>query len=90
MESAKRTITATATLSYSSIADGATEELTAAVPGAKLGQVASVSAPTLEAGLLASAYVSAADVVTVRVTNASGGAVDPADSQAFYLSVDQP
>lgn len=89
MESAKREIVATANLDFASIAANDDDELTATVAGVKLGQVASVSAPSLDSGLVATAYVSAANTVTVRVSNVTAGAIDAA-AQDFFLSVGNP
>jgi hypothetical protein len=88
-ESGKRLIMATATLDFGSVSANDDAELTASVGGAEVGQVATVSAPSLDSGLVASAYVSAAGTVTVRVSNVTAGAIDPA-SQDFYLAVTQP
>lgn len=76
---------ATLTLDFGSIAAQADAELTGTVTGAKTGQPVVVSAPDLEDDLVATAYVSATDTVTVRVTNPSAGAIDPA-SQSFYVA----
>ena len=90
-ESAKRAILHTATLDFGSIAANTTAEATVTLPAnmnVRTGAVVSVSAPSLEAGLVATGYVSAANEVKVRVGNVTVGAVDPA-SQAFYLAVVQ-
>lgn len=89
MEGSKREIIATANLDFGSIAANTDLELTATVTHVKLGQVAAVSAPSLNSGLVASAYVSAADTVTIRVSNVTVGALDPA-AQDFFLSVSAP
>lgn len=70
---------ATAALDFPSIAAAASATLTIALPGAAVGDAASVSSaiaggPT--AGLLYTAWVSAAAVVTVRATNITVAAVD--------------
>lgn len=68
-----------AALNFPSIASMATAELTIGVTGAVVGSSAAATpngAP--EAGLVWSAYVSAADTVTVRVANITAGAIDPA------------
>ena len=67
----------TATLDAGSLVDGAGESDTVAVPGVALGDmVLGVSFAVSEAGMSVTAYVSAADVVTIRVQNESGGTVD--------------
>ena len=67
----------TATLDAGSLVDGAGESDTVAVPGVALGDmVLGVSFAVSEAGMSVTAYVSAANVVTIRVQNESGGTVD--------------
>lgn len=87
-ESRKRAILATATLDFDSIAANDDDEETVTVGGAQLGGVVAVSAPSLDSGLVATAYVSAAETVTVRVSNVTVGAIDAA-SQDFHLAVTQ-
>lgn len=68
-----------ATLDFPSITAAGHADLTIAVTGAALGGMAVVSpngAP--EAGLVWNAFVSAADTVTVRVSNITAAAIDPA------------
>lgn len=66
-----------ATLDAGSLADGAGETDTVAVPGVALGDmVVGCSFAVDQAGLIADAYVSAANVVSIRVQNESGGTVD--------------
>lgn len=79
-------MTLTATINLASVADGANVTATATVTGAATGDSVLVTAPSLEAGLTVRGYVSAADTVTVVVTNASGGSVDAA-SQDFLIRV---
>ncbi len=72
-------LSATASLNFPSIAANTTAELTITVTGAASGDnvyVAPTGAP--EAGLVWSAYVSAANTVTVRMANVTTGAIDPA------------
>ena len=67
----------TATLDAGSLVDGAGESDTVAVPGVALGDmVLGVSFAVSEAGMSVTAYVSAADTVTIRVQNESGSTVD--------------
>jgi hypothetical protein len=73
--------TATATLDFPSIAHNSYADLTMTVTGATTGSVVIPGAPAaLEAGIGFSMWVSAADTVTVRIHNMSGGAVDPASA----------
>jgi hypothetical protein len=69
-----------AALDFPSIAAGTTANLTVTVAGAAVGDTA-VATPNgaPEAGLVWSAYVSAADTVTVRLGNVTAAPIDPAD-----------
>lgn len=87
-ESSKRAILKTVSLDFPSVAAAASATLTTPVSGAKASGVVSVSAPALDAGLMASGFVSAAGVVTVKVSNTSGLAVDAA-AQNFHIAVTQ-
>lgn len=70
-------LTATALLDFASIAAQAKADLTISVPGAKVGDAVFLGLPAAPAaGLVFNAFVSADDVVTVRASNTSGGAVD--------------
>lgn len=72
---------ATATLDFGSIGAGAVAELTIPLTGAVAGDSVAVAAPAaLEAGLVFSAFVSAADTVSLRVGNLTAGAIDPASA----------
>lgn len=75
-------LTATATLNFASTATGAVATaLTVTVTGAAVGDKVVLGAPsTLEAGLIAFGFVSAADTVSIRLANLSGGTVDPASA----------
>lgn len=74
-------LTRSATLNFASIAAGATAELTVTLTGAAAGDVVALGPPAaLEAGLAATGIVTAADTVTVRLLNTTGGAVDPASA----------
>ncbi len=67
----------TATMDIGSLADAVGESNTIAVPGVVLGDVVlGVSFALTISGMTVTAYVSAADVVTVRVQNESGGILD--------------
>jgi hypothetical protein len=65
-----------ATIDPVSLLDGAGETVTITVTGAELGDFALFSAPYSLQGITATAYVSAADTVSVRLQNESGATVD--------------
>lgn len=71
---------ASAALNFGSIAAGASAELTiSGVPNAVIGDaVAYGTNGGMESGLVPYVYVSATGVVTVRLTNVTGAAIDPA------------
>ena len=70
-----------ATLNAGSLADGAGETDDVTVPGVALGDmVIGASLAVDVAGLIVTAYVSAANVVSIRFQNESGGTVDLASS----------
>jgi hypothetical protein len=74
-------ITDTATLDFPSISSNNNEELTMTVTGAAIGDIVMLGAPSaIESDLTWCGYVSAADTVTVRLHNSSGGSVDPASA----------
>jgi hypothetical protein len=81
-ETRKRAIkSAPATLDFPSVAAGADEELTVTVPDAAIGDPVVVAPPAaLEAGLAVTAFVSAANTVTVRLVNATVAPIDPASA----------
>lgn len=58
------------------LVDGAGETLTLSVPGAAMGDFAVCSFSLDLQGILAYAYVSAPDVVSVRLQNETGGTID--------------
>jgi len=67
-----------ATLDFPSIAAGGNAELTVTATGAASGDLVDLGPPAaLEAGLIATARVSAANTVTIRLYNSTAGAVDP-------------
>lgn len=71
----------TCTLDAGSLADAAGESDTIAVPGVALGDmVLGFSTGVDRAGITITGYVSAANVVTLRVQNESGGTVDLAST----------
>lgn len=71
----------TCTLDAGSLTDGTGESDTITVPGVALGDmVLGVSFGVSAAGVTVTGYVSAADTVTLRVQNESGGTVDLAST----------
>ncbi|GII87066.1 hypothetical protein Ssi03_50560 [Sphaerisporangium siamense] len=79
--SAVAPLTATATLDFASISAGAIGTHTVTVTGAAAGDKVALGPPAaIEAGLIWCAYVSAANTVTIRLLNTTGGAVDPASA----------
>jgi hypothetical protein len=80
-------LSATATLDFGSIGSNDTETLTITVTGAVAGDSVFLGCPAgLDADLIFCASVTAADTVTVRMHNSTGGAVDPA-SATFRATV---
>jgi hypothetical protein len=80
-------LSATATLDFPSIGSNDTETLTITVTGAVAGDSVFLGCPAgLDAGLIFCASVTAADTVTVRMHNSSGGSIDPA-SATFRATV---
>jgi len=80
-------LSATATLDFPSIGSNDTETLTITVTGAVAGDSVFLGCPAgLDAGLVFCASVTAANTVTVRMHNSSGGSVDPA-SGTFRATV---
>jgi hypothetical protein len=70
-----------ATIDADSLDDGAGDTDTVAVPGVALGDmVLGASLSVDEAGLIVEAYVSAANVVSIRFQNETGGTVNLASS----------
>jgi hypothetical protein len=70
-----------ATLNADSLADGAGDTDTVAVPGVALGDmVLSASLAVDVAGLIVTGYVSAANTVSIRFQNETGGTVDLASA----------
>ena len=69
-------LNATATVDPASLVDGAGETKTVTVTGAALGDFAMVAAPYDLSGVVVTAYVSAANTVSIRLQNESGSTVD--------------
>jgi hypothetical protein len=75
------TFSVVATLNASSLADTVGETNTIAVPGVKLGDIVlNVSMGVDISGISVTPYVSAADVVSIRFQNESGGTLDLAST----------
>ncbi|GAA0403043.1 hypothetical protein GCM10009530_63780 [Microbispora corallina] len=86
---AQAALQGSAALDFPSIAAGAVATLSITVTGAAVGDRVAVAAPsTVNAGLMWCAHVSAADTVTIRLLNTTGGAIDPA-SATWKVSVFQ-
>jgi hypothetical protein len=75
----------TGTWNPSSIASGATETTTLTVSGASLGDFTLASFSVSLAGLQLTSYVSAANTVTVVLSNLTGAAVDLASGTLAVL-----
>lgn len=73
-------LTGSATYDAASLNDGAGATTTVTVTGAALGDFVLVSHGVDVAGITVTGYVSAADTVSVRFQNESGGTVDLASS----------
>lgn len=76
-----KTLAATATLDFPSVAAAGTQTLTVSCPGASVGDVVSIGLPgTVNAGIVFDARVSAADTITLRAMNITASPVDPASA----------
>lgn len=74
-----KVLSGSASLNFPSIATTASADLTITVTGAAVGDevvMALPAAPT--AGIVFNAFVSAANTVTIRASNITGGSIDPA------------
>lgn len=77
----KSIVSAVATLDFGSIAANGQAELTMSVTGAVAGDTVHLGRPSgLEAGLVVTGRVTATDTVTIRVSNLTGAAIDPASA----------
>lgn len=76
---AERLAAVSAALDFPSVAAGGSADLTMAVPGAALGDVVALGIPNaaVVANTIFMAWVSATDVVSIRIINNSAAAVDP-------------
>lgn len=76
-----KVLTATATLNFPSISAASQADLTITVTGAATGDEVIMSLPAAPAaGIVFNAFVSAADTVTIRASNITALAVDPASA----------
>lgn len=76
-----RLLSAAATLNFPSIAAGASSDLAITVTGAVVGDSVTLGLPAAPAaGVILQGFVSAADTVTVRATNVTAAAIDPASA----------
>ena len=73
-------LTGSATYDAGSLVDGVGATTTVTVTGAALGDFAMASLGVDEAGISVTAYVSAANTVSVRLQNESGGTLDLAST----------
>jgi hypothetical protein len=82
-------LTGTANLTFGLIAAGAVAVQTITVTGATVGKPVDLVPPAaLEAGLIFSGFVSAANTVSVRLENATGAGVTPAAASTWKAVVD--
>lgn len=78
-----QSISVVATLDFGNLAAGASADLTVTVEGVKANDpqpIVDIGTGLFTAGLVFRGFVSADDTVTVRCTNASTGAIDPASA----------
>lgn len=81
-------LAATATLDFGSTLTATSTDLTVTVTGAAVNDFAQVAPPAApDANTCFTAWVSAADTVTVRFNNYSGGTVDPASGTYGVLVI---
>ncbi|WP_417510541.1 glycosyl hydrolase family 28-related protein [Microbacterium sp.] len=80
-------LTALVSLDFPAMPAATAAEMTATVQGAVIGDVVHATPMTapLETGLVWSAYVSAADTVTLRLLNGTTGSVNPATRQWKFM-----
>ena len=74
------TLSGSATYDAGSLIDAAGVTTTVSVPGAALGDFAQASLSVSVAGITMTAWVSAADTVSVRLQNESAGTIDLASA----------
>ena len=82
LETITSSLSQTATKDFPSIASGTYADMTFTIAGVSIGDlVIATPMTTIEAGLLWSVFVSASDIVTLRLGNTSAATVDPASRQ---------
>ena len=74
-------------ITASTLAANATEDKTATLSGAVSGDVVVFSIAGLPAGLVVTAWVSASDTITFRLTNLSSGSISGASYTAATLAI---
>lgn len=81
-------LTATATLTYAEIAAGASSAQSVTLTGAAVndGVVLGLPAAGVPAGVVAQAWVSSANTVTIRLTNTTAEAVTPTEAQVYRVT----
>lgn len=82
-------LSTTATLTYTQITAGLTQDQTATVSGASVGDIVVLGAPNLAAGYMHSGRVSATDTVSVRLANNTAGNLTPG-ALTFNILVIKP
>ena len=70
-------ISARVTATYTAITNATTQDQTVTVSGVAIGSIVELGCPVLAAGLVVTAFVSAANTITIRIANLSGGSVTP-------------
>lgn len=83
----KRHLSSAGSLTFGSVAAGSTVDRTLTVTGAAIGDSVVVTpSGTMEAGIIWSGYVSAADTITIRLANVTGKWITPV-SRSFRADV---
>lgn len=88
VRSARRANRVSAVLTWAELAAGASATQTVAVPLAEVGDRVVVGLPAggLPAGVVYTAWVSASEVVTIRLTNTTAGALTPTAAQTYFVT----
>lgn len=81
-----RTLAVIATLDFPSISAAGTQALTVSCPGASVNDLVVIGLPaTVDNGVVFDARVSAADTISVRAQNITGGAINPASATYEFV-----
>lgn len=81
-----RTLTATATLDFPSIAAAGTQTLTVSCPSALVNDAVVIGLPaTVNAGVVFDARVSAGGTITIRASNITASPIDPASATYKFV-----